>query len=321
QNPSNFFIRTAAIGIDSQATFSGPAHCVNPLNVSTVTYFLTVHVPDSAGGWDIGWARCCMPSQMTNLQNPQSEGVTFTAHIPGNGQCNEMNDFDGGFPWMVCVGETFTETFNITDPDGDSIVLEHVAPYSGLNVQGMGAADGQTFGSPPPIVNAFNVMGPPPYQGISIATGYAFNTPFGTTGISALTANHQWTFSAPSQGIFYVGIVAKEYRNGQLIAENFRYGPVWVSTPLNSEGPTPVELGFLSRNNAGEYTYHFPSTVRRPLSFRLYDLHGKVHFNTTQGPASQSNPLSIPTTDLPQGLYFLEITDGVHKRLEKLLVF
>lgn len=174
------------------------------------------------GGYDLAWARCCRNSNIDNLNQPLNQGVTFLAHVPGpeRAVCNTMATFNHSLPTFICAGEDFFFDHSATDGDGDSLVYALTWPFDGINLAGFGAGN-PNFGGNQPVVDVFNVMGPPPYRNVTFLPGFSFGSPFGappTAQINAQTGRLH--FRAPAIGVFVIAISVFEYRNGLLIAEN-----------------------------------------------------------------------------------------------------
>ena len=186
-----------------------------------------VYLPPIAGGYDLGWARCCRNQAITNLESPLSEGVTYLAHVPGpeDAECNSMPQFVQFPPIFLCAGETFNFDHSAVDTDGDSLSYDLTNPYTGINIEGLGAGNPREGGNDPIVDRFENPMGPPPYQNVVFRQGYSFRNPFGSRNfnnfqIDPLTG---YITATPEQpGIFVLSISVFEWRDGVLLSENRR---------------------------------------------------------------------------------------------------
>lgn len=215
-------------------------------------YRRVINIPDRLGGYDIAWARCCRNGNITNLQFPLTQGVTFLAHLPGpdEADCNNMPVFDREFPIFICAQEDYYFDHSATDPDGDSLVYSISTPYGGTNYMGLGVGNTQTSGLPA-AVTSFNPMGPPPYVSVNYNAPFNGPSPFGPTSISTIDPQTGLLhFNPMVPGVYVVAISVKEYRNGVLLSENKRDFQIHVvqCLPLN---PPPVishDLSGLNHN-------------------------------------------------------------------------
>lgn len=191
-------------------------------------YETTLPLLPLTGGYNVGWARCCRNHSIVNLADPQCEGVTFLAHIPGpdHAACNNMPVFNETPSLFLCAGETYTFDYSATDPDGDSLVYEISNPYTGLDFPGQGAGNpsGVCGVQPPPAVDDMtNPMGPPPYRNVTYAQGHSYQNPFGPGGAISIDRNTGYMTAFPANlGVYVVAVSVKEYRNGVLLSENKR---------------------------------------------------------------------------------------------------
>lgn len=218
-------------------------------------YETVITLPPVAGGYDIGWTRCCRNNVITNLSAPQCEGVTFLAHVPGPAEavCNSMPTFNQRPSIFLCAGETYYFDNSATDIDGDSLAYEISNPFTGINFQGLGTANssGQCGpGLPDPVASQFNPMGPPPYQNVVFSPGHSFLNPFGPGSYISINPGTGYLEALPANpGIYVVAISVKEYRNGILLSENKRDFQFYV-IPCLPQDPPPVLTHDLTGLNA-----------------------------------------------------------------------
>ncbi|MCB0479156.1 MAG: gliding motility-associated C-terminal domain-containing protein [Crocinitomicaceae bacterium] len=191
--------------------FNNP--CVTPpSNICTEkgVYEQIITLPPNANGYTIAYQRCCRGANVTNLVNPEAQGLTLSAFIPGTGSgitCNSSPKFSNYPPLVLCANQDLIFDHSATDPDGDSLVYEICAPY-----QGGDQADPQ----PNPASN-------PPFDFVNYETAYTSALPLGASANMQIDPVTGLLTATPQQlGLYAVGICVSEYRNGQLISTNRR---------------------------------------------------------------------------------------------------
>ncbi|MBD3637158.1 MAG: gliding motility-associated C-terminal domain-containing protein [Crocinitomicaceae bacterium] len=164
-----------------------------------------------AGGWAFTYDSFSRNWGLTNIQTPQSYGITLSAYMfaTPSGNANPCTDSSPQFeqdPYMlVCEGTNVQYNANAFDPDNDSLVYSWGVPLDHFPT---GTFDPPTNPAPVPF-----------------AAGFAYNNPTPDTNfdpgnipasMDASTGNI--TFLSNTLGNF--GIVQKidSYRNGQLIS-------------------------------------------------------------------------------------------------------
>ncbi len=213
-------------------------------------YRTTITLPPSAGGYFLGWSRCCRNQAIDNLLTPLQEGISYLARVPASSEaaCNNMPTFDQVPPIFLCANQPFNFDHSATDPDGDSLVYALVNPYTGTNFAGQGTGNPQTGGNPPTVDPFTNLMGPPPYNSVAFAPGYSFLNPFGSNNFN-IDPQTGFISVTPNQvGIFVFAISVFEYRNGVLLSENRRDFQIHILTCL-PQGAPPVISHNLTGNN------------------------------------------------------------------------
>ena len=208
-----------------------------------------VYLPPIEGGYDLAWARCCRNQAITNLERPLSEGVTYLAHIPGPeiAECNSMPEFNEFPPIFLCAGDTFNFDHSATDADGDSLSYAITNPYTGINIEGLGAGNPREGGNDPIVDRFDNPMGPPPYQNVVFRRGFSFSNPFGSEDFNIDPRTGYITATPEQTGIFVMSISVFEWRNGQLLSENRRDFQIHVIECRDQDTPPVIthDLGDL----------------------------------------------------------------------------
>ncbi len=173
-------------------------------------YTITLTLPPTPNGYSVSYQRCCRGPAITNLLNPDDTGLTLEAFIPGSGSNffqNSSPRFTNYPPLVICNNENLNFDHSATDPDGDSLSYQLIAPNAGAN-----SINPQP--SPPPA---------PIYPLVTWGSGFSTNQPLGagsTTTINPVTG--QLFVDANLTGLYVVGIRVNEYRNGVLIGSTTR---------------------------------------------------------------------------------------------------
>jgi gliding motility-associated-like protein len=191
--------------------FNNP--CVTPpSNICTEkgVYEAIVTLPANANGYTVAYQRCCRGANVTNLDNPQAQGLTLTAFIPGTTTgitCNSSPKFSNYPPLVLCANEELIFDHSATDPDGDSLVYEICAPYQGGT---------STDPAPNPASN-------PPFDFVNYNGAYNSTIPLGASAnLNIDPVTGLLTAIPQALGLYAVGICVHEYRNGQYISTNRR---------------------------------------------------------------------------------------------------
>ncbi|MCB9230088.1 MAG: gliding motility-associated C-terminal domain-containing protein [Bacteroidia bacterium] len=283
-DPIDFFIfestsKTLYLVAPVSAPFSTPklvpenwSACVgSPYNlcIEEGVYTLDLTLPHLAGGWDVAYSLCCRNGVVTNLDLPGDQGVTFVGHVPGSdvvNSCNSMPQFKQAPSLFLCAGEEYNFDHSAVDPDGDSLVYMITNPYSGVNVNNVGASTNN------PQPNISNPVGAPPYQHVNYATGYSYTAPFGLGTIS-IDPNTGYLSALPlNPGIYVIAISVFEYRNGKLLSENKRdfqfnvinclpQGNEPVISPDLSNVPSSGDTVFATASNNFCFTFEVSDAV------------------------------------------------------------
>ncbi len=264
-NPLTLYVFEAASGqvyniFDFVVPFNTPEiipdnwdACVStsyPFCVEEGIYEGVINLPPNAGGYHIGWSRCCRNNSITNLADPGCEGVSFLATVPSASVavCNSMPTFNQNPSLFLCTGEPFFFDYSATDPDGDSLAYVITNPYTGTDLsvppQGtggnVGAVGGCNTNLGPVLQPGFQDMAPPPYANVNFGVGYTFLNPFGPGSSLDINPTTGFLEAFPaSQGTYVLSVSVLEYRNGVLLSENKRDFQFYVINCL-PQGPPPA---------------------------------------------------------------------------------
>lgn len=190
-----------------QLTNPGPCIDDPPLVCYLVGYYtFDVTLPESPDGYDISYQRCCRIENISNVQNSDNTGATYTARIPGtnvrpDAPRNTSAVFNVSDTVVICEGNPFYYDFSAKDPDGDDLTYEFAEAYNGAN---------STINPKPPTASA------PSYAALPYAFGFTFFKPMGNdVSINPITG--MVSGIAPSAGIYVLTVAVVERRGGVII--------------------------------------------------------------------------------------------------------
>jgi len=185
--------------------------CINPPNdlcIEEAIYQKIITLPDSSDNYTIAYQRCCRTPNVTNLTNPGNQGLTLTVQIPVNNvvDCNSSPRFNNFPPLYLCANEQLIFDHSASEPDGDNIMYELCTPYQGAS---------SLNPMPTTVPN-------PPYNLVVWGNGISATNPFGQGTISIDANTGLLTATPELNGLYVIGVCAKEYRNGLLISTTTR---------------------------------------------------------------------------------------------------
>lgn len=201
-----------------------------------------------AAGWVLTYENIYRSPTITNLQNPDTYGMTLVAKIfNAANPINNCVDNSAQFlqePHLVgCAGKPFTMNLNAVDQDLDSLAVSFDQPLHSL--------EGATYNPPTapqsiPFQTGFNVNSPTP--------GTIANP--GNISAQVNPTSGEITFLSNTTGSFVVKIKVKSYRNGVLISEVENDMQIEITNCLGNNNPpviTPPFAGsFETTVNAGD---------------------------------------------------------------------
>ena len=183
-------------------------------------------------GWIFTYDNFSRSPIITNLQNPDTYGLTLVAKIFNvNATNNTCVDNSPQFlqePHFVsCAGRPFSMNLNTVDPDLDSIAISFDQPLDDLG--------GQNYNPPSnpvavPFQVGFDVNSPTP------------NTTANPGNVSAQVNSNsgEITFVSFTTGSFVIKLKARSYRNGQLISEVEHEMQIEVTNCLGANNPPSI---------------------------------------------------------------------------------
>lgn len=185
-----------------------PGPCIDnpPLVCYKVGFYsFEVELPAHPKGYDVTYERCCRIENITNVNNSDNTGATYTAHIPGtdisaDAPRNSSAKFDTKDTVVICEGNPFFYDFGAVDADGDALTYEFAEAYNGGSQN-----------TPRPLRAA-----PPPYAALPYSFGFTFFRPMGPD-VSLNPVTGLVSGIAPNAGIYVITVAVVERRNGVII--------------------------------------------------------------------------------------------------------
>ncbi len=224
-------------GVDDTISVDVPNSICNfppTICIHRTIYEGTVILPTTTNEYILSYQRCCRTGSIANIIDPLSSGMTFFTTVKPAFE-NTAPIFDRDIPYAVFSGTAFVYDGSATDPDGDSLVYELTTPFLGASVD---------FPQPQPPYE-------PPYEPVNfILPQYSVGNMLG--GNYPLTINSETgeMVAIPSfSGVFQIGYLVKEYRNGILIGATQREFIFYI-TPAGMDQSYTVSGAVLLENGA-----------------------------------------------------------------------
>lgn len=176
-------------------------------------YVFDLNLPASDGTYTVSYQRCCRNNTITNIIAPGDTGATWTIDITPEAQlsCNSSPEFNSLPPIIICAGFDINFDFSATDPDGDLLIYELCAPFTG----------GGNNTATPEIATgvAPNPDLPPPYNTVAFTPAFSALNPMGGDPQVTIDPNTGLITGVPTLlGQYAVGVCVNEYRNGELLS-------------------------------------------------------------------------------------------------------
>ena len=184
-------------------------------NLPTTNQQVTYHVV---------YQRCCRNNTIANLNDPGSQGVTYTLSLSpevlrlNDAECNSTPTFNNFPPIVICAGFPVEFDHSATDINTtDQLVYRFCSPE-----QGGGLAGSPGFGGLPTDCNgvAPSPACPPPFPGVNFTfPTYSPTNPMGGDPQVRIDPTTGLITGIPNVlGQFVVGVCVEEYRNGSLLS-------------------------------------------------------------------------------------------------------
>jgi len=179
--------------------------------VDAYDYIDTITLPQRKGGYYVSFQRCCRNNTIVNLLNPLSTGENIWTNITDTSitKNNSSPIFNQLPPNFLCTNTELVFDHSATDPDGDSLSYEFFHPFTGA-----------TSFDPRPECDEYEEA---PFSKIDFGTGYTYNVAIPSNPVVSLNSKTGELRLTPTlTGQFVIGIMVKEFRNGQLMGATRR---------------------------------------------------------------------------------------------------
>lgn len=180
-------------------------------------YEATFTLPPITGGYFVSFQRCCRNGSIDNLVDPGGTGANYWTLIPdvrtlSNKKENNSAVFKELPPNFLCTNTPLKFDHSAVDADGDSLVYELFRPFTG-----------GTSNLPRPDQGSNGDLQQPPFSQILWTNSYTdINQIDGNPPLQIDPVTGFMTLTPTRTGQFVIGIIVKEYRNGQLISSTRR---------------------------------------------------------------------------------------------------
>ncbi len=257
--------------------------------VEETSYIINLNnLPLIQGSYIVSWQRCCRNNTITNINNPNDTGATFTIEVTEEAQrtCNNGPQFNSFPPIGICVNDPLNFDHSATDTEGDQITYEFCAPLRGGGPLGVDNPAQQELcdGITP---NPKNCL--PPYLDVQFKVpNYTPTSPLGTVSpifINPITGLITGTPGLTGQ--FVVGICVKEYRNGILLSvlrRDFQFNVLNCSSAVTADIKADAVVGgqeFIL-NSCGNNTVTFKNESQIEKYIKTYRWIFDVNGNTLE---------------------------------------
>jgi gliding motility-associated-like protein len=214
-----------------------------------------------AAGWVFTYSSFFRSSNITNLQNPGTTGITVVAKMfntGANGTCNDSSPRFYEAPYVVaCAGVPYSFNPNVFDPDLDSLVFSFGQPLDQIITSYNPPTDPANIN----FVGGFSVDSPTPSPAMSPGSVPAALNP----------SNGTLTFNSTMAGNYVILLRVRAFRNGVLISENQVELQVAVENCLVPNNPPNVTAPF-NGNTSFETTIFAGELVSFNLAAQDNDL-------------------------------------------------
>lgn len=305
---SGAYIRTEPInysGIDDTTSNYYPDTCFIPtVCLHSTVYTKKITLPYRPSGYTLVYQRCCRSNLIHNVVDPENTGFTLMVEVTPTAltSCNSTPTFDREIQLQVGANDTFEIDASATDINGDSLVYELYAPFSGAA----------------PANPAPNIPSSPPYAPVAYYAPYVFDNPLlGTIDYDANTGI--LSGAAPTLGTFAIGLSVKEYNsNGELLSTVYQDFKIFVATV-----PCASTVNVERILNDQEVTV-YPNPTYSQLTIELekaIELTGTLYTATGQTLWSDSfvQNTMIDMEQLPKGIYILQLKTGSEYLIKKII--
>lgn len=276
----------------------------------------------------IVFQRCCRQENLNNIIDSGNTGSVTSILISPEAQAvqNSSPQFINDPDILICAG--FEQEINVEaeDMDGDSIVYTYFFPETAGGPKGGAAGGCAALGLSQFCVEDCDGILPSPtncgpslFGNVSYQTGFNFDNPI--SSVSGFTIDQAGIISgtADQVGVYLIGVIAEEFRNGVKIGETKRDFNVTVANcnavavigpPNGNVGQLEIQCSIApfrvnaTQNSCGETNvqvsnYTNQDSMATPFLWRVFDTQDMSLLGT--------NELNwTPTFSLPVGEYEVE---------------
>jgi len=179
------------------------------------TFHRVFNLPPNPYGYIISYQRCCRNAEISNIQDPGSNGSTYYCTIPPSSTAANNNSavFNNFPPQIICLNNPLSYDNSATDPDGDSLSYGFINACVGASPDSV---------KPVPFPPDFNVW--PYYDTVQyIVPAFSAIHPFPGSPIIQINPVTGLITGTPNRiGRFLVTVCCYEWRHGVLINRIFR---------------------------------------------------------------------------------------------------
>jgi gliding motility-associated-like protein len=174
-------------------------------------------------GYYMVWERCCRNGDISNINEPQTNGIVFYLEFPPVTTNNSSPQFQLPDGKYICTNTDFTMNMSATDGDGDILKYSLVTPLRGYTSTRQANGDNTVKNGYPEIIWA---------NGFSAQTSILGSKPLTIDQNGMLSVNTNTT------GLFVFAVQCEEYRNGKRIGIIRRDFQLMV-IDCDDEAPSP----------------------------------------------------------------------------------
>jgi gliding motility-associated-like protein len=188
--------------------------------VHTTTYRGKVELPFRLGGYILAYQRCCRNKTISNIENPELIGATYSVIISEDAlrYCNKAPKFGPFPPIYICGDRSIVFDNSVKDEEGDSIVYSLCVPYAGAD----------TANAKPTRPSK------PPFPMVTYKAPFSLNDLLGASPPLTIDRKTGLITGKPNAiGQYLVAICVDEYRNGRLLSRirrDFEYNVRFCTT-------------------------------------------------------------------------------------------
>ncbi|REA64054.1 gliding motility-associated C-terminal domain-containing protein [Dyadobacter luteus] len=153
-------------------------------------------------GYYMVWERCCRNSDITNIKEPQTNGITVYLEFPPVSISNSSPQFQIPNGQYICTNRDFTMNMSAIDSDGDELRYALVNPLRGHTSTRQSNGDNTVKSS---------------YPEVEWSNGFSLQNVISGSKPLRIDQNGILYVNSNATGLFVFAIQCEEYRNGKKI--------------------------------------------------------------------------------------------------------